>query len=287
MNGARFGMPDFLRNLDFSHLSRQSIDYGIKFGMALLILLIGLWLAARVANFGRRALARASLDDTLVGFLRNVIYGILIAMVVVAALQQAGVPSASLFAAMGAAGLAIGLALQGSLSNLAWGVLLIATKPFKVGDFVEIGGVLGTVNQVGLMQTWLVLPDNREACMPNSKVGSGAIINYNRRGTRRFEVTVGIAYGDDIGKAMDAIRAQFGKDERVLKDPEPGIWATELADSSVNLVVRGWTSSADYWATQTDFVRIVKESLDAAGISIPFPQREVLVRQDNAGSQGT
>ncbi|MGB8635045.1 MAG: mechanosensitive ion channel family protein [Rhodanobacteraceae bacterium] len=280
-------MPDFLSHYDFSHLSKQSIDYGIKFGLAILILLIGTWLAARLANFGRRALLRASVDDTLIGFLRNVIYGVLLALVVVAALQQAGVPSASLFAALGAAGLAIGLALQGSLSNLAWGVLLIATKPFKVGDFVEIGGVLGTVNQIGLMQTWLVLPDNREACMPNSKVGSDAILNYNRRGTRRFEVRVGIAYGADIGKAMEAIRAQFGKDSRVLKDPEPGIWTTELADSSVNLVVRGWTSSADFWATQTDFVRIVKESLDAAGISIPFPQREVLVRHDNAGSQGT
>lgn len=272
-------MPDFLSNYDFSHLSKQSIDYGIKFALAILILLIGFWLAARLANFGRRALLRASIDDTLVGFLRNAIYGTLIALVVVAALQKAGVPSASLFAALGAAGLAIGLALQGSLSNLAWGVLLIATKPFKVGDFVEIGGVLGTVSQIGLMQTWLVLPDNREACMPNSKVGSDAILNYNRRGTRRFEVKVGIAYGDDIGKAMDAIRAQFDKDERVLKDPVPGIWATELADSSVNLVVRGWAKTSDFWATQTDFVRIVKESLDAAGVSIPFPQRELLVRQ--------
>lgn len=272
-------MPDFLKNYDFSHLSKQSVDYGIKFAVAILILLIGFWLAARLANFGRRAMTRASVDDTLVGFLRNMIYGVLIALVVVAALQKAGVPSASLFAALGAAGLAIGLALQGSLSNLAWGVLLIATRPFKVGDFVEIGGVLGTVNQIGLMQTWLILPDNREACMPNSKVGSDAIINYNRRGTRRFEVKVGIAYGDDIGKAMDAIRAQFDKDDRVLADPAPGIWATELADSSVNLVVRGWAKTEDFWATQTDFVRVVKESLDAAGVSIPFPQRELLVRQ--------
>lgn len=272
-------MPDFLEHYDFSHFSRQAVDYGIKFAIAILILLLGLWLAARLANFGRRALVRARVDDTLVGFLRNVIYGVLIALVAVAALQQAGVPSASLIAALGAAGLAIGLALQGSLSNLAWGVLLIATRPFKVGDFVEIGGVLGTVSRIGLMQTWLVLPDNREACMPNSKVGSDAIINYNRRGTRRFEVKVGIAYSADIGKAMDAIRAELDKDPRVLSDPAPGIWATELADSSVNLVVRGWASTEDFWSTQTDFVRLVKESLDAAGISIPFPQRELLVRQ--------
>lgn len=272
-------MPDFLKHYDFSHFSRQAVDYGIKFAIAILILLLGLWLAARLANFGRRALVRARVDDTLVGFLRNVIYGVLIALVAVAALQQAGVPSASLIAALGAAGLAIGLALQGSLSNLAWGVLLIATRPFKVGDFVEIGGVLGTVSRIGLMQTWLVLPDNREACMPNSKVGSDAIINYNRRGTRRFEVKVGIAYSADIGKAMDAIRAELDKDPRVLSDPAPGIWATELADSSVNLVVRGWASTEDFWSTQTDFVRLVKESLDAAGISIPFPQRELLVRQ--------
>jgi small conductance mechanosensitive channel len=268
-------------------LSEGTITTLINLGLALLILLVGLWLAARVANVALRAMQRANVDETLIGFLRNLIYGVLIAVLIVMALQQAGVPSAPLVAALGAGGLAIGLALQGSLSNLAWGVLLIIFRPFRVGDYVRAGGVEGTVEGVSLMYTLMAMPDNREAIVPNAKVGSDAIINFNRRGTRRFELKVGIGYKDDIGKAMDLVRAQFTADARILRDPAPGVWMDSLGEGVVVLVIRAFTVSADSWATQTDFLRAVKERFDAAGITIPTPQREVTVVQGRLSEQTT
>ncbi len=273
-------MQDFLARMGMPHLLEQARDYGIKLLIALVILFIGMWVAARVANLGRRAMEKARMDPTVVTFLRNVMFGVLIVMVAIAALSKAGIPSASFVVALGAAGLAIGLALQGSLSNLAWGVLLIMFRPFKVGDFVQIGSTMGTVDRVDLMQTWLVAPDGRDVVMPNARVGTEIVINFNSRGRRRFEVNVGIGYGDDIGKAMDAVRELFKADKRVLEDPAPGVWTTELSDSSVNLVIRGWVETADFWAVQTDFVRAVKERFDAEGISIPFPQHEVMVKSN-------
>ena len=271
-------MQEFFNRIGLPNLLQDVRDYGIKLLIALVILLLGLWLAARLANIGRHAMRKAKVDATLVSFLRNVLFGVLAAMVVIAALTKAGIPSASFVAALGAAGLAIGLSLQGSLSNLAWGVLLILFRPFRVGDFVQLGIYMGTVDRIDLMQTWLIAPDGRDVVIPNSKVGSDAVINFNSRGTRRFEVTVGIGYGDDIGKAMDAVRGLLKADKRVHDDPAPGVWTTELADSSVNLVIRGWVDAADFWAVQTDFVRAVKERFDADGISIPFPQRVVTTR---------
>ena len=271
-------MQDFFIRMGLPNLLQDVRDYGIRLLVAILILLLGLWLAARIANIGRHAMRKARVDTTLVTFLRNVMFGVLAVMVVIAALTKAGIPSASFVAALGAAGLAVGLSLQGSLSNLAWGVLLILFRPFRVGDFVQLGSYMVTVDRIDLMQTWLVAPDGRVVVIPNAKVGSDAVINFNSRGTRRFEVTVGIGYGDDIGKAMDAVRELLKADKRVHDDPAPGVWTTELADSSVNLVIRGWVDVADFWAVQTDFVRAVKEHFDAIGISIPFPQREVTTR---------
>ena len=193
-------------------------------------------------------------------------------------------------AALGAAGLAIGLALQGSLSNLAWGVLLVVFRPFRVGDFVTVGGLDGTVESLNLMHTLLVLADGREAIVPNGKVGSDAIINFNRRGTRRFDFTVRVGLKDDIGMAVAEIRELFEGDKRILKEPAPGVWTSELGESSVDLIVRAWTTSADYWATKTDFMRAVKERFDKAGITFPLPRRELTVVQgklpDNAASAG-
>ncbi len=266
----RFGLPSDLADTVKAH--------GIKLLIALLVLVIGLWVARIVANMGRRAMKHAKVDVTLVTFLRNMLFGLLVVVVIVAALSTAGIPSASFVTVLGAAGLAIGLSLQGSLSNLAWGVLLIMFRPFKVGDFVEIGSLMGTVDSIDLMQTRLVAPDGREVVIPNAKVGGDAVINFNSRGTRRFEVAVGIGYGDDIGKAMDAVRVLLTEDKRIHTEPASGVWTTELGDSSVNLVIRGWVATSDFWAVQTDMVRAVKERFDAEGISIPFPQREVLTR---------
>jgi small conductance mechanosensitive channel len=262
---------------DVSAYTDQAVQIGLHLVGALLVLLVGMWAARRLANFVHGALARASFDSTLSGFLRNLIYGLLIALLVVTALGVLGVPSAPLVAALGTAGLAIGLALQGSLSNLAWGVLLAVFRPFRVGDYVTAGGVEGTVESLNLMHTLLVMPDGREAIVPNGKIGSDAITNHNRRGTRRFELTMGIGYKDDIGAAMAQIRQLFEADARILQNPAPGVWTSGLGDSSVNLVMRAWTRTADTWGAQTDLLRAIKEHFDAAGISIPIPQRELTV----------
>lgn len=268
-------MHDFLENLFGAKAADNITQVGLNLLLALLILLVGIWLSARLANFVQRALQRASVDATLVGFLRKVVYGFFIAVIVVIALNQASVPTAPLVAALGAAGLAIGLALQGSLSNLAWGVLLVIFRPFRVGDFVSAGGELGTVQSINLMHTLLVMPDGREAVVPNGKVGSDAIINYNRRGTRRFDFTVRIGFKEDIGAAMAEIRQLFHEDERILADPEPGVWTSELTHSSVDLIVRAWTKSDDYWDTKADLLRAIKDHFDEIGISIPLPQSQL------------
>lgn len=264
---------------DLARYGDQAIQLGLRLAAALLVVLVGIWVARRLANVAERAFGRARFDVTLASFLRNLLYGILIALLIVTALQVVGVPSAPLVAALGAGGLAIGLSLQGSLSNLAWGVLLALFRPFRVGDFVEVGGTMGSVDAINLMYTQLVMPDGREAIIPNAKIGGDAIINFNRRGTRRFELTVGIGYKDDIGTAMAEIEKLFEADPRILKDPAPGVWTASLGESSVDLVIRGWTRIDDLWATQTDFLRAIKEAFDGAGISIPFPQRELTVIQ--------
>lgn len=268
-----------LSQQDLSRYVDQAVQLGLRLAGALAVLLLGIWVARRLANVAQRAFGRANFDVTLATFLRNLLYGVLIALLVVTALQVLGVPSAPLVAALGAGGLAIGLSLQGSLSNLAWGVLLALFRPFRVGDFVEVGGTLGTVDAINLMHTQLVMPDGREAVLPNAKVGGEAIINFNRRGTRRFELTVGIGYKDSIGAAMAEIEQLFAADARILKDPPPGVWTMSLGESSVDLVIRAWTTPDDFWAAQTDLLRAIKEAFDGAGITIPFPQRELTVIQ--------
>lgn len=268
-------MHDFLDNLLGATLSDGVIRAGLNLLTALLILLVGIWLAARLANFTQRALRRAAVDVTLSGFLRNLIYGVLVAVLIVMALTKAGVPSAPLVAALGAGGLAIGLALQGSLSNLAWGVLLVVFRPFRVGDYVTAGGTEGTVQSINLMHTLLILPDNREAILPNAKIGSDVIVNFNRLGTRRFELKLGIGHRDDTDQVMGGIMRLLEADDRVLKDPAPGVWIESLAGQTVNLVLRGWTGSADGWAVQTDLLRAIKQQIDAGKISIPVTPMDI------------
>jgi small conductance mechanosensitive channel len=273
-------MPDLLTRI---HFSESATRLGINVLIALLILLVGAWLAARIANLLQRAMHRASVDATLVGFLRNLVYGVLVAVLVVSALITAGVPSAPLVAALGASGLAIGLALQGSLSNLAWGVLLIVFRPFRAGDYVQAGGVDGTVETVNLMYTLLVLPDNREAIVPNAKIGADAIINANRRGTRRFELTIPIGMDDDIGHAMAQVQKLFDADPRILDEPPPTVVTGHVGEGTVNLIVRGWTRCDDLWGAQTDLLRAIKESFAQEGIRIAIPQRQMTLVQAAAG----
>jgi len=262
-----------------STYSDQAVQLGLRLLGALLVLLLGMWVARRLAGFAQAALRRANLDSTLSGFLRNLIYGVLVVLLVVTALGVLGVPSAPLVAALGTAGLAIGLALQGSLSNLAWGVLLVLFRPFRVGDYVSAGGSEGTVQSINLMHTQLILPDNREAILPNAKIGGDVVVNYNRRGTRRFELKLGIAYRDDADQVMAAIMQLMASDPRILPEPAPGVWIEGLAAQTVNLVLRGWTRSGDNWGAQTDLLRAIKQRIDARQISAPLgPQEIALVR---------
>lgn len=264
---------------DVSAYTDQAVQLGLHLIGALLVLLVGMWLARRLANFAQRALGRACFDSTLSGFLRNLIYGVLVVLLVVTALSVLGVPSAPMVAALGTAGLAIGLALQGSLSNLAWGVLLAVFQPFRVGDYVTAGGVEGTVESLNLLHTLLILPDNREAIVPNGKIGSDAIVNFNRRGTRRFELKFGITYRDDADKVIATITQLIAADQRILKNPAPGVWIESLAVQTVNLVLRGWTSNGDNSSVQADLLRAIKRQIDARQISVPVvPQEITLVR---------
>jgi small conductance mechanosensitive channel len=267
---------------DVSAYTDQAVQLGLRLAGALLVLLVGMWVARRLANFAQAALGRASFDSTLIGFLRNLIYGVLIALLAVTALGVLGVPSAPMVAALGTAGLAIGLALQGSLSNLAWGVLLVVFRPFRVGDYVSAGGAEGTVQSLNLMHTVLILPDNREAVLPNAKIGSDVIVNFNRRGTRRFELKFGIAYRDDADQVMTTITRFFEADPRILKDPPPGVWIESLSAQTVNLVLRAWTHSADGWAAQTDLLRAIRQLVDAQQISLPVLPPEAVPRVDLA-----
>ncbi len=272
-------MHELLARLSAIDLSAAAVNIGLRLLAALLILLLGAWFAARLANFTQRALQRAKVDDTLGGFLRNLLYGVLIAVLVAMALAALGVSPAPMVAALGTAGLAIGLALQGSLSNLAWGVLLIMFRPFRVGDYVTVGGIDGTVQSINLMYTELLLPDNREAVVPNAKVGGDTILNFNRRGTRRLDLKIGIGWRDDLAQATTTLQRLLADEPLVLADPAPGVWVDGIAGQTVTLVLRCWVKSGDTWAAQTALLSAVKRRIDAGELSLPTTVHEVNVVQ--------
>ena len=249
--------------------------YGLKVVGALAVLIIG-WIVARsVRGAAHRGLTRVNLDATLIPFVSNLIYYMLLVFVIVAVLGLFGIPTTSFIAVLGAAGLAVGLALQGTLSNFASGVMLLIFRPFKVGDFIEAGGTSGSVQEISVFSTTLHSPDNVRIVIPNSAVYGQTIKNFSANDTRRIDLVMGISYGDDIGRAIDTMRAVLAEDSRVLPEPEPTIAVSELADSSVNLVVRPWCNKGDYWPLRFDLTRTMKERLEAAGCSIPFPQNDV------------
>ncbi|WPJ95437.1 mechanosensitive ion channel [Coraliomargarita algicola] len=256
--------------------------YGMKIIAAVLILVVGLWVAKKVRSCFVSTLQKREVDPTLVGFFASLIYGALVIFIVIAAIGKLGVQTTSFVAVIGAAGLAVGLALQGSLSNFAAGVLLILFKPFKAGDFVKAGGEAGVIVEVGILTTEMKTPDNIQIIMPNSSIMGGSITNVSAHPTRRVDMTVGVGYGDDLNKAKKIMEDLLAADERVLKDPAVTIAVANLGDSSVDFVVRPWVKSADYWAVKFDFTKAVKEKFDAEGISIPFPQRDIHVFQENA-----
>jgi len=253
---------------------------GMDVLFAIVILVVGLWIAKKIRSLFSAALTEKEIDATLIGFFSSLLYGALVVFVVIAAISKLGVQTTSFVAVVGAAGLAIGLALQGSLSNFASGVLLIIFKPFVAGNFVKAGGEAGIVVEVGILTTELKTPDNVKIIMPNSQIFGGPITNFSAHDTRRVDMTVGVGYGDDLNKAKEIIESILAADERVLPEPAPQVAVSNLGDSSVDFVVRPWVKAADYWAFKFDFTKTVKERFDAEGVSIPFPQRDVHLFQE-------
>jgi small conductance mechanosensitive channel len=253
--------------------------YGLKVLAALAIFIVGRWVAKGVRKVVDRLMTKSKVDPTLVSFTANLAYIGLLAFIVIAALGQLGIQTTSFIAILGAAGLAIGLALQGSLSNFAAGFLLIIFRPFKVGDLIEGAGVFGVVEVIQIFTTQLKTADNKTVIVPNAKLTDDNIVNWTAKGTRRVDMVFGIGYGDDIDKARSLMADIVAADDRILKNPEPQIAVSELADSSVNFVVRPWVKVNDYWGVYFDLTEKIKKAFDTNGVSIPFPQRDVHVYQ--------
>lgn len=251
------------------------LDFGLKFIAALAIFVIGRWIAKAITSMVRRALDAADTDQTLIRFLGSLLYAILLTLVILAAIGQLGIKTSGFVAILGAAGLAIGLALQGSLSNFAAGVLIILFRPYRVGDFIEAAGVSGSIEAVQIFTTVLKTGDNKQVIIPNSEVMAGVITNYSAHDTRRVDMVFGCGYEDDLAQVKSVLKDILDSDERVLDDPAPTIGLMELADSSVNFAVRPWVKTADYWGVYFDVHEQVKTRFDAAGLSIPYPQSDV------------
>jgi len=255
-------------------------EYGLKIIAALIILLIGRWLATLISRLIEKALIKSRVDKTLAKFAKNLSHIGLLICVIIAAVASLGVETTQLAVVVGAAGLAIGLALQGSLANFASGFLMIVFRPFKVGDFVEAAGVKGTVDEIQIFNTIIDTPDNIRAIIPNAQITSGNVLNYTVNGTRRVDLVVGVSYEDDLKKAKQVIEDVLAGDGRVLKSPTPVVAVLELGDSSVNFAVRPWVKSADYWDAYFDITAKVKLALDENDITIPYPQRDVHIKND-------
>ena len=260
-------------------LSTRGVDFGIRILTAIAIFYIGRLIVGLFTRGLRKLLQKQEVDKTLETFVCNLARMGLLAFVVVAAINALGIQTASFIAVLGAAGLAVGLALQGSLSNFASGVLIVMFRPYKVGDWIEAAGVSGSVLEVQILTTALKTGDNKRVIVPNSQIMGSIITNYSAHDTRRVDLVVGVSYSDDLDKVRGALQSIVAADERVLDDPAVTIAVSELADSSVNFVVRPWVKTADYWGVLFDLTETIKKRFDAEGISIPFPQRDVHIYQ--------
>ena len=249
--------------------------YSIKIVGALLIFIIGKWIARKITNLFAKLMKKNNVDQAVVGFLTNLSYYALLVVVIIAAIGKLGVNTTSFLAIVGAAGLAIGLALKDSLSNFAAGVMLVMFRPFTVGDVVSTAGITAKVEKITIFNTLFCTADNQLVIVPNNKIISDIITNINAKDTRRIDLVVGISYSDDMAQTKEVLEGLARDDDRVLDDPAVTIAVSELADSSVNLVFRPWVKTDDYWAVRFDLTEKIKTSLDEAGISIPFPQQDV------------
>ncbi|HET8866218.1 MAG TPA: mechanosensitive ion channel domain-containing protein [Gracilimonas sp.] len=266
-------------NISSDDLMNFVITFGPKLLAAIATLVIGLWIVKFVVKGVKKALNKSSVDNALAVFLQSLVSILLKVMVYITALSMLGIQMTSFIAVLGAAGLAIGLAMQGSLSNFAGGVLILFFKPFKVGDFIERGSESGTVERIDILYTFLVTPNNQEIVIPNGQLANAAVTNYSAKEIRRAVFPVGIGYTSDMKKAREIMLRVLKEDERVLKEPEPVVVLTNLGDSSLDLSARAWTKTEDYWAFFWDNLEKIKEELDKEDIEIPFPQRDVYLYQ--------
>ncbi len=265
-----------------TRISELSLPFLLNLIAAIVIYIVGKWLAKVISSAIEKLMLKGKVDVALAGFTKNIVKAAILVFAIIAAVGKLGVQTTSFIAIIGAAGLAIGLSLQGTLSNFAAGVMIILFKPFKVGDFIEGGGVLGTVKEIQIFNTILASPDNRKIILPNSKVSGDTITNFSAIDSRRIDLVFGISYGDDMKKAKEVLMEVATSDPRVLKDPAPVVAVSELGDSSVNLVCRPWVKPTDYWAVYFDVTEKGKEALEAAGLSIPFPQRDVHLYEEKS-----
>ncbi len=254
-------------------------EHAFQLVYAIVVLIIGFWLASIVAKITVRSLEKRNVDASLKHFLRSFIKVSLRIMVIITVASMVGIATTSFIAVLGAAGLAIGFALQGSLANFAGGVLILLLKPFKVGEFISASGTDGTVEKIDIFYTTIKTTDNVTIIIPNAQLSNNSVTNFSRKKTRRINIVFGVSYTDDIKKVQEILLDILHADERILKDPEPFARVSELADSSVNFNVRAWTSSDDFWAVRFDLIETVKLRFDKEGISIPFPQMDVYVKK--------
>ena len=260
-------------------LSTTGVDFAINLFTAIVIFFVGRIVARLMVRALRKVMQRQEVDKTLETFVCNLASMVLLVFVIIAAISALGIQTASFIAVLGAAGLAVGLALQGSLSNFAAGVLIVLFRPYKVGDWVEAAGISGAVEEVQILTTVLRTGDNKRVIVPNSQIMDAIITNYSANDTRRVDMVVGVSYSDDLDKVRTTLEELIAADDRVLDEPAPLIAVSELADSSVNFVVRPWVATADYWGVMFDLTEAIKKRFDQEGISIPFPQQDVHIHQ--------
>lgn len=272
-------MDDFLNQFseyfDPELIGALALEWGGRVVAALLIFLIGKWVVALLTGWFGRAVDRGGIEATLKNFLSNLISMTLMVLVALTAINALGVPTTSFLAIVGAAGLAIGLALKDSLSNFSSGVMLVFFRPFKVGDYVEAGGVSGTVNMIRIFHTVIKTPDNRVITVPNSLIYGDAITNYSAESMRRIDLVIGISYDDDVERAKALIKDVLDAEERILEEPAPTIMTLELGDSSVNIAVRPWVATSNFWPVRGALLERIKRALEDDGLSIPYPQRDL------------
>lgn len=266
-------------NEDVNKYVDMAIQYGAEYGVriigAIAIFVIGKWIAKKLSGLIKKVMERGEIDPTLSAFIASIIDIILMVVVVLAAIKNLGIDTTSFIAILGAAGLAVGLALQGTFGNIGSGVILILFRPFEVGNFVSVGGESGTVEAITLFNTTLLTPDNKVILIPNSTVASGNITNFSKKEERRVDFVFGIGYDDDLKLAKATLQEIIDADARILKDPASFIGVGELGDSSVNFTVRVWVKASDYWGVHFDTIETVKLTFDEKGISIPYPQMDI------------